>query len=154
MNSLAAKTLLALAAASVPALAVAGILGITLITTVSEVESEVDMALATALRITEIRVMMEKEHGLVTRLPAELDQSKIDAYAGQIAAIDKNLDAAIVGLVAKGGIATPDTIKQLRDTRAEIAKATADIFKATRSFAQTTALELVDGPFETKFSVA
>jgi len=154
MNSLAAKTLLALAAASVPALAVAGILGITLITTVSEVESEVDMALATALRITEIRVMMEKEHGLVTRLPAELDQSKIDAYAGQIAAIDKNLDAAIVGLVAKGGIATPDTIKQLRDARAEIAKATVDIFKATRSFAQTTALELVDGPFETKFSVA
>jgi methyl-accepting chemotaxis protein len=154
MNSLAAKTLLALAAASVPALAVAGILGITLITTVSEVESEVDMALATALRITEIRVMMEKEHGLVTRLPAELDQSKIDAYAGQIAAIDKNLDAAIVGLVAKGGIATPDTVKQLRDTRAEVAKATADIFKAIRSFAQTTALELVDGPFDTNFSVA
>ena len=51
---------MALAAASVPALAVAAILGITLISTVGHVESEVDNALSTALRITEIRVMMEK----------------------------------------------------------------------------------------------
>jgi methyl-accepting chemotaxis protein len=154
MKSLAAKTVMALAAASVPALAVAGILGITLISTVGDVESEVDNALSTALRITEIRVMMEKEHGLVARLPAELDQSRVDAYAAEIAAIDKKLDEAIVGLVAKGGIAAPDTIKQLRDTRGQIAKATAEILTATKGFAQTTALELVNDSFEANYSVA
>ena len=154
MNSIAAKTLMALAAASIPALAVASILGITLISTVSHVQSEVDEALSTALRITEIRVMMEKEHGLVARLPAELDQGKVDAYASQIAAINRKLDDAVVALAANRGIAAPDTIKQLRSTRDDMAKATADILKATRSFAQTTALELVDGPFEASFSVA
>jgi methyl-accepting chemotaxis protein len=154
MKSLAAKSVMALAAASVPALEVAGILGITLISTVGDVESEVDNALSTALRITEIRVMMEKEHGLVARLPAELDQHRVDAYAAEIAAIDKKLDEAIVGLVAKGGIAAPDTIKQLRDTRGQIAKATAEILTATKGFAQTTALELVNDSFEANYSVA
>jgi methyl-accepting chemotaxis protein len=154
MNSIAAKTLMALAAASIPALAVAGILGITLISTVSHVQSEVDEALSTALRITEIRVMMEKKRGLVARLPAELDQGKVDGYASQIAAIDGKLDDAVVALAANRRIAAPDTIKQLRSTRDDMAKATADILKATRSFAQTTALELVDGPFEASFSVA
>ena len=154
MNSLAAKVLMALAAASLPALAVAIMLGMTLITTVSDVESDFDKALSTALRISEIRTMIEKEHGLVTRLPAELDQGRVDGYAEQITAIDRKLEQAITGLVATGGIAAPDTIEQLRATRRELAKTTAAILEATKSFAQTTALELVNGPFEANSSAA
>ena len=148
MHSLAAKTLIALGAVAVPALAVAGILGFTLITTVGEVESDVDVALSTAQRITDIRVMIEKEYGLVARLPAELDLSKVDAYVAQIAAIDKKVEAEIETMAARGRIVTPEQMKQIRDSRREAAKATADIVKATRSFAQTTGLELVNGPFE------
>ena len=54
-----------------------------MITTVSTVESEVERALSTAFHIAEMRVMMEKEYGLVARLPAELDQEKVNAYAAQ-----------------------------------------------------------------------
>ena len=85
MNSLAAKILTALAAIAVPALVVAGILGLTLIDTVNDAESDFDHALSASRRITEIRVMIEKEYGLVARLPAELDQAKVDTYVEQIA---------------------------------------------------------------------
>jgi methyl-accepting chemotaxis protein len=121
---------------------------------VNKVESDVDKALSTALRISEIRVMMEREHGLVARLPAELDQSKVESYAAQIAEMDRKLDDAIIGLAGADGIAAPDTIRQLRDTRREMARTTADIVHATKSFAQTTALELVNGPFEANSAVA
>jgi len=154
MKSLAAKTLLALAAASLPAVIVAGLLGATLITTVSKVESEVERALSTAFQIAEMRVMMEKEYGLVARLPAELDQEKVNAYAAQIATLDKKVDDAIAALVANSSIVAPDTINELRETRKQIAKVTADILRATRSFAQTTALELVNGAFEANFGLA
>ena len=80
MNSLAGKTLMALAAIAVPALAVAGVLGLTLINTVSEAESDVNHALSASRSIAEIRVMIEKEYGLVARLPAELDQAKVDVF--------------------------------------------------------------------------
>lgn len=154
MRSLAAKTLIALGAVAVPAFAVAGILGFTLITTVSEVESDVDNALSTARRISEIRVMIEKEYGLVARLPAELDQGKADVYVSQIVEIEKKVEQAIVGLAANARIVTPEMVEQIRGTRGEIAKATADIVKATKSFSQTTALELVNGPFEAHTVVA
>ena len=154
MHSLAAKTLIALGAVAIPALAVAGILGFTLITTVGEVESDVDVALSTARRITDIRVMIEKEYGLVARLPAELDLSKVDAYVAQIAAIDKKVEAEIEIMAARGRIVTPEQVKQIRDSRREAAKATADIVKATKSFAQTTGLELVNGPFEKNNAVS
>ena len=95
MHSLAAKILMALAAIAVPALVVAGILGITLIDTVSDAESDVDHALSASRRVTEIRVMIEKEYGLVARLPAELDQDKVDAYVAQIATAAKTIDSAI-----------------------------------------------------------
>src|SRR5262245_52312211 len=154
MKSLAAKILTALAAACLPALAVAGILGFTLISTVSQVESDFDKALSAALQIGDIRTTMEKEYGLVARLPAELDQSKVDAFAAQISELDGRLDKAIDGLAGNTRIAAPETIAQLRDVRRDIAKSTGEILKATRSFAQTTALELVNGPFEANVSVA
>src|SRR5215211_4277432 len=92
MTSLASRMLLALAAVAVPALVVAGFLGWTLISTVSEVESDVETALSTARRIADIRVNMEREQGLVARLPAELDQAKVEEYAAQIADLAKSID--------------------------------------------------------------
>jgi methyl-accepting chemotaxis protein len=148
MKSLAAKILIALALIAVPALAVAGILGMTLIITVSEVESDVNHALSASRRITEIRVMIEKEYGLVARLPAELDQAKVDTYVEQIATTAKTIDAAIAALAGNGRIVTADVVKQIRESRAEVAKATAEIITATKSFSQTTALDVVNGPFE------
>lgn len=154
MNSLAAKTLLALVAASLPALTVAGILGASLITTVHSVESDVELALSSAFQIAEIRVTMEKEYGLVARLQAELDQTKVEAYAAQIAAADKKVDDAVAALLDTSTIAAPETIKELRETRGKIAKATADIILATKSFAQTTALDLFNRDFDSNFAHA
>jgi methyl-accepting chemotaxis protein len=148
MNSLAAKMLMALAAIAVPALAVAGILGLTLIDTVNDAEADFDHALSASRRVTEIRVMIEKEHGLVARLPAELDLTKVDAYVEQIATTAKAIDGAIASLAGTGRIVTADVVKRIRDSRGEVAKATAGVVAATKSFAQTTALELVNGPFE------
>jgi len=92
--------------------------------------------------------MIEKEYGLVARLPAELDQAKVDTYVGQIATTAKTIDDAIASLAGNGRIVTPDAAKEIRASRGEIAKITAEIVAATKSFSQTTALELVNGPFE------
>ena len=70
-QSLSFKTLLALAAAALPALAVAAMLGFTLVTTVGEAESDFDNATSAGRRLTDIRVLIEKEHGLVARMPAD-----------------------------------------------------------------------------------
>jgi methyl-accepting chemotaxis protein len=148
MKSLAARTLMALAAIAVPALAVAAILGMTLIRTVSDVESDVNHALSASRSITEIRVMIEKEYGLVARLPAELDQAKVDGFVDQIKTTAKSIDGAIAALAANGRIVAPDVVTQIRESRTEVAKATGEIVNATKSFAQSTALELVNGPFE------
>jgi methyl-accepting chemotaxis protein len=148
MKSLAAKILMALAAVAVPALAVAAFLGWTLISTVSEVERDVETALSAARRVTDIRVMMEKENGLVARLPAELDQAKVDEYVGQVAGLAKKIEEAVDSLGRNQRIVAPETLTQIRSARAAIIKATAEIANATKSFAQSTALELVNGPFE------
>jgi hypothetical protein len=154
VSTIATKTLIALGAVAVPALTVAGILGFTLITTVSSVETDVENALSTSRRIMETRVMLEKKSGLVARLPAELDQRKIDAYVAQIDEIEKKVDEAIGAMAANARIVTSEMVEQLRSTRAEITKATVDIVKAAKSFSQTTALELVDGPFEANTAIA
>jgi len=154
VKSLGAKTLMAISAVAVPALAVALLLGITLIDTVSDVEADVDAALSTTRRVAEIRVMIEKEYGLVTRLPAELDQSRVVAYAAQIATIHNDVEATIMVLAGNARLVTPEMVKQIRDTRAEIAALTTEIVKAAKSFSQTTALELVNGPFEANTAVA
>jgi methyl-accepting chemotaxis protein len=139
---------------SVPALTVAGILGATLLTTVGEVETEVELALSAVFQIAEIRVTMEKEYGLVARLPAELDRAKIDVYAAQIAAADKKVNDAIAVLFDKSTIAAPETIKELRETRGQIARTRADIILATKSLAQATALDLFNGAFDSHFAHA
>src|SRR5499433_3387394 len=120
MQSLAARTLIALAAVAVPALTVAGFLGWTLISTVSEVETDVDNVVSTARRISQIRVMMETERGLVARLPAELDGAKVDEQSAQIATLAKRIEEAIGGLAANQRIVAPEMVKQIRDTRSEV----------------------------------
>ena len=148
MQSIGAKTLLALAAAALPALAVAAILGITLVTAVYNAETEFDGATSAARRLTEIRVLIEKEHGLIVRLPAELDLRRIEAYAQQIAGVGQELESNITALAAIDGIVAPDALAEIRATHQEMKRTAEAIVNAARSFAQTTALELVDGPYD------
>jgi methyl-accepting chemotaxis protein len=148
MQSLATKVLTALAAATIPALAAAGILGATLIIVVADVEADVDVGTSTARKLSEARVLIEKEHGLVARLPAELDLAKVDFYAKEIAATDQTIDHIIATLDGSERVAPRQMVAQLRETRTKIRKATGEIVTATKSFAQSTAIELVNGAFE------
>ena len=132
MNSLGIKALLALAAVAIPAVVVTAILGMTLVRTVKVVEANVDIAMSTARQIAEIRVMIEQEHGLVTRLPAELDQTKVDAYAAKIAEIDDKIGKAIVRLAANSGVVTPAIVENILQTRRETASTIAEIVRATK----------------------
>ena len=40
-------------------------------------------------------VLIEKEHGLIVRLPAELDLGRIDGYAREIAGIGQKFEVEI-----------------------------------------------------------
>jgi methyl-accepting chemotaxis protein len=154
MKSLGIKALLALAAIAIPALVVTAILGATFVRTVNVVEHDVEIALSTARQLADIRVMIEQERGLVTRLPAELDQSKVDAYATRIAEIDKKVGEAVARLAANNRIVTQAAVENMLQTRRETATTVAEIVRAAKSFSQTTALELVNGPFEANSGVA
>ena len=154
MKSLGIKALLALAAVAIPAVVVTAILGMTFVRTVKVVEADVDVAMSTARQLAEIRVMIEQEHGLVTRLPGELDQTKVDAYAAKITEIDGNIGKAIVRLAANGRVVTAAIVENILQTRRETASTIAEIVRATKSFSQTTALDLVNGPFEANRGVA
>jgi hypothetical protein len=81
VQSLAFKTMLALTAAPLPALAVAAFLGSTLITAVGDAEADFDKATLAARRINDIRVLIEKESRLIARIPAELDLRRLHQYA-------------------------------------------------------------------------
>ena len=152
MNRIATKILMALAAVAVPALAVAGVLGWMLITTVQEVGSDVEAALSTQQRIGQIRVLMEKESGLVFRLPAELDQAKIAEYASRLAELAKMIDGEIEALAAnrRDRHRRNDEVHRRQSRRGQ--KTTVKIIEATKSFAQTVAVELASGPFDASMS--
>ena len=146
--SLAAKTFMALAAASLPAIAVAIILGLTLVTKVSEAEADFNRANTATTEINEMLVLIEKQHGLIVRLPAELDLGRMDGYAREIAGIEQTFEGEVEHLATLEGIVSPAMVKEIRATRQQM-KATSDaIIAASKSFAQTTALELVNGPLE------
>jgi methyl-accepting chemotaxis protein len=154
MKSLGIKALLALAAIAIPAVVVTAILGMTFVRTVKVVEANFDLAISTARQVAEIRVMIEQEHGLVTRLPGELDQAKVDAYATKIAEVDDKIGKAIVRLAANSGVVTASIVENILQARRETASTIAEIVQATKSFSQTTALDLVNGPFEANRGVA
>src|SRR5215204_5794278 len=152
MKRIATKILMALAAVAVPALTVAGLLGWMLITTVQDVESDVEAALSTQQRVGKIRVLMEKESGLVFRLPSELDQAKITEYAGRLGELAKMLDGEIEALAANRRLVTPEMMKSIAGNRSQAKGTTAKIVEAAKSFSQTVAVELASGPFESGMS--
>jgi diguanylate cyclase (GGDEF)-like protein len=148
VQSLAFKTMLALAAAALPALAVATILGSTLITAVSEAETDFDKATSAARRLADIRMLIEKESGLIAHVPAELDFRKLNKYASEIADIGQRIDATIAELAPDQRVVSPDVAQEIRLTREKMKATAAGIVGAAGSFAQTTALEQFNGPFE------
>jgi diguanylate cyclase (GGDEF)-like protein len=145
---LAFKTLLALAAAALPALAVAVILGFTLVTTVGEAETGFNNATSAARRLTDIRVLIEKEYGLVARLPAELDLARLDARATDIGNVGLRIEAQIDRLSADEAIVSPSVRREIRAIRESMTRTTARVLAAAGSFSQTAAQELVVGPYE------
>ncbi len=153
IQSLGFKMLVALAAAALPALTVAAILGLTLVTEISDDETDFENVISAARRLTELRVLIEREHGLVIRIPAELDLGKIDSYARQIAITGQRIEAEIAALASNERIVSPDIVTEVRGTRQQMKETTDKIVEASKSFAQTTALELVDGPFEASTGV-
>ena len=146
--------MMSLAAVAIPALAVAGCLGWILISTVQNAEADVDAALSTSQRIGTIRVMLEKENGLVFRLPAETEPFRIDEYAGQIAVLEADISEAMAGLTAARRIVSPEMLASIRQNR-EMAKNTAaEIVAAAKGSDRATASQLANGNYESAMSTA
>ena len=147
MQGLGAKALLALAAAALPALVIAGLLGATLITAAGQAERDFDDANTAARHLANIRVLVEKESGLITRMPAELDLDKLGQFAAQITAANSDIEVELGQLAANDRVVSEAMLQDIRAARLEIRQAAQRILSAARSFSQTTALELVHGPF-------
>lgn len=152
-QGLTAKSLLVLGATTLPALVVAALLGGSLISMVTDVRREFDEATDASRRLTEIRVLAEREHGLVARLPAELDQQKVSHYAAEVAELQRSIDRKIRALADNTTIMVHDTYEQLRETRRDMKRDANAVIEAARSFAQTTALEIVDRSSERDYAV-
>jgi diguanylate cyclase (GGDEF)-like protein len=148
LHGLSAKTMLALAAAALPALLVATILGFTLVTAVTQAERDFESSTAAARRLTDIRVLLERERGLVSRIPAELDLKNVARYASEAQEARQRLDVAIASLAANARTVAPDVVSEIRAVRQKMAQAADRVGEAANSFAQTSALEIVNGPFE------
>jgi diguanylate cyclase (GGDEF)-like protein len=146
--SLAFKTLLWLAIAAIPALVVATILGISLVTVVDEAKQDFERAMLASRRLADIRVLVEKELGLVSRIPGELDLKKVDRYAQQIINAGLRIDAEIGAIASDERISSLENARKVRMVRNEMTYTAAEVIEAARSFAQTTTLELVNGPYE------
>ena len=91
-RSLVTKFWIVLAAATIPGLFVAVILGITLTTVVRHAEHDFESARTTAEHLAHIRLALEKEYSLVVRLPAELDLSRIEETAQKLASVGTQID--------------------------------------------------------------
>ena len=148
MQGIGFKMLVAFAAAALPALAVAAILGMTLVREVSNAETDFNHANAAALELSQMRLLIEKEHGLVVRVPGELDLGRVVGYAQKLADIGQEFEVEITKLEATKGMVTAEMLSEIRATRQQMKITTEAIIDAAKSFAQTTALELVDGPYE------
>ncbi|MCK1358523.1 EAL domain-containing protein [Bradyrhizobium sp. 199] len=140
--------MLALAAAAVPALIAALVLGSTLVTAVGRAEKDFDTAMAAAQRLAEIRVLIEREHGIVTRIPAELNLDNVERYRQEIADIDIGIDANLAQLARNEQVVSRSTATEIAAIRGELSTITGRIVICARSFAQSTALALVHDYFE------
>ena len=148
LQGLSAKALLALAAAALPALVIAGLLGVTLITAAGEAERDFDEANTAARHLANLRVLVETERGLVTRIPAELELDKLDQFAAQITAASSDIRAELDRLATNNRVVADAMLRDIRAVRLEMDLIARRILDAARSFSQTAALELVHGPFE------
>jgi methyl-accepting chemotaxis protein len=142
---------MALAAVAVPALFVAAFLGWSLITTVSQVEREVETALVSERQIGDLRALLQKEHGDIARVPSEFDPTKLDVLVATLNSTAGQIDDAISAVSANERIVPKATADQIRFARDEMMRATKEIVEATKGFQQATAQELVYGPFEANF---
>jgi diguanylate cyclase (GGDEF)-like protein len=148
LQSLAAKTFMALAAASLPAIAVAIILGLTLVTKVSEAETDFNRANSATVELNEMLVLIEKERGLILRFTGELDLGRMDGYARNIATIEQQFETELEELAAIEGIVSSEVVREIRATHQQMKATSEAIIDASKRFAQATALELVNGPLE------
>ncbi len=145
---IAAKVSVALAAIAVPALLSTGLLGYTLITVTTEVEAGLKSSLTAAQRLGGLQAQVEKQYGLVARVPGELDLAKVDQFSSQIKALDEQIQAAVRTLAGNRGIVPVELEREFAQTRLAAAKTATEIVDAGKNFAQTAALELVNGPFD------
>jgi diguanylate cyclase (GGDEF)-like protein len=108
--------------------------------------------MSAARQLSDIRVLIEKEHGLVARMPAELDLAKIDRYREQISDVGVDIDTKLAQLNANQKIVASDTAAEIAELRKQLSSMAAKIATSARSFAQSTALALVDQQFEPSHS--
>jgi diguanylate cyclase (GGDEF)-like protein len=148
VRGLAGKGLLALAAAVLPALVVASILTVTLVTTVTQAEKDFERSTLAAQRLTEIRVHIERELGLIARIPAELDLKRVEQYVQEATEAGREIDTAIDGLASDNRVVSRDLLKEIRATREDMRKVADKVRLAAMSFAQSTALDLFNGPYD------
>ena len=148
LQSLGGKTLIALLAAALPALVVATILGMTLVTMVDHAQADFEKATTAARRLTNIRVLVEKEQAFMGRLPSELELVRVNQYAREIAAIGQRIDVELADLASDERIVSPESLGEFRTTRRRMTEIAGKIVDAVKSSSQTTARELVNGAFE------
>jgi len=148
LAGLGAKILVALFAAALPAFVVATILGVTLVTTVNQAETDFEKATSAARRLTDIRVFIEKEHGFLGRLPSELDLVRINHYAQEITSVGQRIDIELATLAGDKRIVASETLGEIRAVRQKMKQTADKVVDAAKSFSQTTARELLNGLFE------
>lgn len=153
IHGLAFKTLLSLAIAALPALVVAAILGMTLVLAIDHASQDFESAVPASRRLTDVRVLVEMERGLVSRIPAELDLKKIENYEQQVRNAGLRIDAEISSLASDERVSSPAATRKVRIVRNEMARTAAAVIEAAKSFAQTTALELVHGQYESNSKI-
>src|ERR1043165_6178589 len=137
-RGLAGKGLLALAAAVLPALVVASILTVTLVTTVTQAEKDFERSTLAAQLLTEIRVQIEREHGLIARIPADLDLKRVEQYVQEATEAGRKIDTAIEALASDNRVVSRDLVKEIRATRGDMRKVADKVHQAAMSFAQST----------------
>ncbi len=146
-RGLVGRAWLAFAIVTLPTFAAAGLLGVTLLTVVRGAERDFETALSTSAHIAHVRLSLEREYGLVVRLPAELDLTRIEENRRQIAAASQEVVDEIEHLSTEH-IISAATVSEMLAVHRQMEKTSAKIVEASKSFAQSSALELAIGPFE------
>ncbi len=144
MSSLASRTFLAIAAAAFPALALAIFLAFTLVRLVDLASANVEKAVVALRHLADLRTYIAREHGLIARLPGELEQTRVNGYVEVIATVRGEIDRKIGILAGDERLVSPQSVQDVRAARRRVEEVAEKIVAAVRSFSQTTALELAD----------